>query len=71
MVKETLSPCPASPPTEPVTAMVWPDSVALRMSSAVMLSTVMVADAEASTLGVEVVNAEKELPESSLPATVA
>ena len=71
MVKETVSPCAASPPTEPVTAMVPAASVALMMSSAVMLSTEMVAEALVSTVWVEVVVAENELPALSVPVTVA
>ena len=55
MVKETVSPCAASPPTEPVMATVPAASVALMMSSAVMLSTEMVAAALVSTVWVEVV----------------
>ena len=71
MVKETVSPCAASPPTEPVTATVPAASVALMMSSAVMLSTEMVAAALVSTVWVEVVVAENELPALSVPVTVA
>ena len=70
MVKETVSPCAASPPTEPVTATVPAASVALMMSSAVMLSTEMVAAALVSTEWVEVVVAENELPALSVPVTV-
>ena len=71
MVKETVSPCAASPPTEPVMATVPAASVALMMSSAVMLSTEMVAAALVSTVWVEVVDAENELPALSVPVTVA
>ena len=46
-------------------------SVALMMSSAVMLSTEMVAAALVSTVWVEVVVAENELPALSVPVTVA
>ena len=46
-------------------------SVALMMSSAVMLSTEMVAAALVSTEWVEVVVAENELPALSVPVTVA
>ena len=71
MVKETVSPCAASLPTEPVTVTVPAASVALMMSSAVMLSTEMVAAALVSTEWVEVMDAENELPALSVPVTVA
>ena len=45
-----MSPALASPPTVPVTAIVWPASVALMELSAVMLSTVIVALATVSTV---------------------
>ncbi len=50
-VKVTVSPTWTSPPTVPVTAMVWPASLALITSSAVILaSSVMLAVTVVSTL---------------------
>ena len=66
MVKETVFPCAATA-REPVTATVPAASVALMMSSAVMLvSTEMVAAALVSTVWVEVAGMENELALSVL-----
>ena len=71
MMKLTVSPAAASPPTEPVTLIGEPDSAAFTTSSVVIRSTEMVALAEVSTVWVEVVDPVYVLPAPSVPDTVA
>ena len=71
MVRLTVSPGPASGPTLPVTSTLPPDSTALTISSAVILSTVIVAVLLVSTVKGRLVSAVKLLPALSVPVTVA
>ena len=71
MVKLTVSPTVASPPTVPVTSIEVSASAAFTMSSGVMSLTVIVALAAVSTVCVEVVLAVNGLPAASEPVTVA
>ena len=71
MVKLTVSPTVASPPTVPVTSIVLPASAAFTMSSGVMSFTVIIAAAAVSTVWVDVVVAVNGLPAASVPVTVA
>ena len=70
-VSVTLSPALESPPTVPVTAMLWPASAELIVLSAVMLATVMVALAVVSTVYGRLALAVIALPAASIAATLA
>ncbi|EXI65251.1 MAG: hypothetical protein AW07_04729 [Candidatus Accumulibacter sp. SK-11] len=67
----TASPGAASPPTVPVTGTIPAASLAVKRSSAVMLSTVMVAEAVRSTVCSDRAVPTKGLPASSKPLTEA